>query len=192
MRNYREANEALAKLAGLDKFERLLQTAAILTEALMQQGVKPIVVGGLSVEIYSLSGYSTEDIDFVLNGYEKAGEVFKQLGFQRIGRSWLHPVAGVSLDIPSNDLAGDYDKITELKVEDRIVYLIGLEDIILDRLRRAVHWSSGRDREWGYRLLLMYLEKIDLPYITSRFETESERQEFEYWFEEASEEKNET
>ncbi|QJD85873.1 hypothetical protein [Cohnella herbarum] len=70
------------------------------------------------------------------------------------------------------------------------MYVIGLEDIILDRLRKAVHWSSGRDREWGYRLLLMYLENLDLNYLTSQFENDSEKAEFRIWFDEAVSEKD--
>jgi len=184
-----EANEALARLANKEKFEKMLHSAAIITDVLMQQNIKPIIVGGLSVEIYTLSGYSTEDIDFVLSGYEKAGETLTLLGFRKIGRCWLHPVVGISIEVPSNLLAGDYDKITELQVGNKLVYVIGLEDIILDRLRKTVHWSSIRDREWGYRLLLMYLEQLDLQYMNDLFETESESVEFQIWLEQARQEK---
>jgi hypothetical protein len=185
-----EANKALSELVDKDKFERLLQSAAIITDLLMQHGIKPIIVGGLSVEIYTLSGYSTEDIDFVLSGYEESGEILEQLGFQKLGKNWLHPTVGVSVEVPSNLLAGDYDKVTELQVNDKLVYVIGLEDIILDRLRKAVHWTSGRDREWGYRLLLMYLEKLELSYMASQLENDSEKVEFQVWLDEANLEKN--
>ncbi|WP_372633212.1 hypothetical protein [Cohnella sp.] len=167
----------------------MLHAAAIITDILMQQNIKPIIVGGLSVEIYTLSGYSTEDIDFVLSGYDKAGETLTLLGFRKIGRSWLHPVVGISVEVPSNLLAGDYDKITELQVGNELVYVIGLEDIILDRLRKTVHWSSARDREWGYRMLLMYLEQLDLPYMNGLLETKSESAEFQIWLEQARQEK---
>jgi len=70
-----EANSALEGLAHKDKFEKLLHTAAILTDVLLQHDIQPIVVEGLSVEVFTLSGYSTEDIDFVLTGYEKTGEI---------------------------------------------------------------------------------------------------------------------
>ncbi|MCD9026297.1 hypothetical protein [Cohnella silvisoli] len=190
MLNIQEANKALTELVGAAKFERLLQTAAIITDLLMQHGIKPIIVGGLSVEIYTLSGYSTEDIDFVLSGYDKTGEILEQLGFQKLGKNWLHPTVGVSVEVPSNLLAGDYNKVTELQVDDKRVYVIGLEDIVLDRLRKAVHWNSGRDREWGYRLLLMYLEKLELSYMASQFENDSERAEFQIWLDEAANEKN--
>lgn len=185
-----EARIALLELESESKFNQMLYTAAILTDVLLQEGIKPIIVVGMSVEIYTLSGYTTQDVDFVLNEYEKASSVLNNLGFKKVGRSWVHPILGVSLEIPSNELTGDYDKVTELVVGEQKVYLIGIEDIILDRLRSALHWKSGVDREWGYRLLLMYLEEVDVDYINSNFQDISEKNEFELWLKEASAEKH--
>lgn len=184
-----KAKEALEQLHDKSKFEKLIQTAAIITELLLPHNIRPIIVGGLSVEIYTLNGYTTQDIDFVLNGYDLASEVFASLGFVKLGKNWVHADLGVSVEIPSNFLAGDYDKITELSIADRTVYVIGLEDIILDRLRAAVHWKSGESREWGYRMLLMYFEELDLEYIQGRFEHSLEENEFNLWINEAIQEK---
>lgn len=137
-----------------------------------------------------MGGYTTYDIDFVLKGYDKASEILFELGFEKIGEDWVHPEIGVSVEIPSNYLTGDYDKITQLPVDDKTVYIIGIEDIVLDRFRSAVHWKSGVDREWGYRLLLMYFEKIDFNYIQNNFEHPLEKFEFDAWLQEASFEKD--
>lgn len=186
MPDYQEARQALQQLADKDKFEKMMLTAAIITEQLEHHGIKPIIVGGLSVEIYTMNGYTTYDIDFVLNGYETASQVLEQLDFRKIGKDWVHPVLGVSLEIPGNTLTGDYGKVTEVPVGDRRVYVIGIEDIILDRLRSAVHWQSGVDREWGYRMLLMYYEEIDINYIRSQLQGMKEEQEWEQWLSEAA------
>ncbi|MMZ59096.1 hypothetical protein D1872_211120 [compost metagenome] len=184
-----KAKEALEQLHDKSKFEKLIHTAAIITELLLPHGIRPIIVGGLSVEIYTLNGYTTQDIDFVLNGYDLASEVFASLGFVKLGKNWVRADLGVSVEIPSNFLMGDYDKITELAVADKAVYVIGIEDIILDRLRAAVHWKSGESREWGYRMLLMYFEELDLEYIQGRFEHSLEENEFNLWINEAIQEK---
>lgn len=190
MPNYQEARQALLSLVDKDKFDKMMLTAAIITEQLEPLGIKPIIVGGLSVEIYTMNGYTTYDIDFVLNGYETASQVLEQLEFRKIGKDYVHPVIGVTLEIPSNTLTGDYDKVTEVPVGDRKVYVIGIEDIILDRLRSAVHWQSGVDREWGFRMLLMYYEDIDFDYIRSQLQGSKEELEFELWMSEASNEKD--
>ncbi|MDQ1911397.1 hypothetical protein RAC89_13230 [Paenibacillus sp. GD4] len=184
-----EAREALEQLQDKTKFEKMLHTAAIITELLLPQGIRPIIVGGLSVEIYTLNGYATQDIDFVMDGYDLAGEVLGSLGFTKLGKNWTHANLGVSVEIPSNFLAGDYNKVTELTVADKAVYVIGIEDIILDRLRAAVHWKSGESREWGYRMLLMYFEDLDMEYIQSRFEHPMEKYEFNLWINAAIQEK---
>jgi hypothetical protein len=184
--DYQEARQALQQLADKDKFEKMMLTAAIITEQLEHHGIKPIIVGGLSVEIYTMNGYTTYDIDLVLNGYETASQVLEQLDFRKIGKDWVHPVLGVSLEIPGHTLTGDYGKVTEVPVGDRRVYVIGIEDIILDRLRSAVHWQSGVDREWGYRMLLMYYEEIDINYIRSQLQGMKEEQEWEQWLSEAA------
>jgi hypothetical protein len=67
-------------------------------------------------------------------------------------------MSGYTTQDLEQQLTGDHNKVTELPVEDKIVYVIGIENIFLDRLRSAVHWQSGVDREWGYRLLIMYFE----------------------------------
>jgi len=45
---------------------------------------------------------------------------------------------------------------TELDVEGMRVVVIGLEDLLLDRLRAAVHWQSPEDRRWARRLVLLH------------------------------------
>lgn len=85
-------------------------------------------------------------------------------------------------------MTGDYDKVTELPVADKAVYVIG--HIILDRLRAAVHWKSGESREWGYRMLLMYFEELDIEYIQGRFEHQLDQAEFNLWIAEAVKEKS--
>jgi hypothetical protein len=183
-----EAKQELYDLKGQGKFERMLYTAAILTELLMQHNIKPIIVGGLSVEIYTMNGYTTQDIDFILNGTEKANEIFINLGFKKLGKDWIHPFLGITLEIPGNHLAGDYNKVTSLPIDNKIVYLIGIEDIIIDRLRSAVHWKSGEDREWGFRMLFMYLEGIDLDYIKSNLVNGKESEEFDLWLSDTQQE----
>lgn len=185
MLSIEEAKRQLLDLKDFDKSERLIQTAAILTKVLLQLDIKPIVVGGLSVEIYTRNGYTTQDIDFVLSGRDTTNHVLVQLGFEVFGKNWVHPVVGVSVEIPDNHLVGDYEKVTELQIGDKVVYLIGIEDIILDRLRAAVHWKDGESREWGYRLLFMYFEDVDVSYIRGQFENEKEKLEFEQWYQDA-------
>ncbi|MBW8349815.1 hypothetical protein K0H71_10190 [Bacillus sp. IITD106] len=186
MINIEEAKKSLLALKNKAKFERMIHTAAIFTELMEQRNVMPIIVGGLSVEIYTLNGYTTHNIDFVLDGYDIAKNVLDSLGFEKVGKDWIHPEIGISIEIQDNYLAGDYGKVTTVPVGTRKINVIGIEDIILDRLRAAVHWKSAQDREWGYRLYLMYFEDIDSDYMESKLETTAEKLELERWYKKAN------
>lgn len=162
----------------------MTETAAILTEQLEAHGITPIVVGGLSVEIYTLQAYTTQDIDFVMDGRHIADEILTAIGFIRKGKDWWHPDLLVSVEIPDHILAGDPSKITTVPVGMKKINVIGIEDLILDRLRAAVHWRSQEDREWGYRLLQLHHDQLDLTYISKQLQTKTEEKEWTTWINE--------
>lgn len=162
-----EAKSLLDDLKIKPKFEKMLQTTAILTNLFEQEHLRPIIVGGLAVEIYTRSEYTTLDIDIIVSQRDIADNYFTLLGFIREGRHWYHKGLMISIEIPNDTLEdADDERVTELILRDGLhVYVIGLEDIITDRLRACVHWKSSSDCEWAKRLFLLHLERIDLDYL---------------------------
>src|SRR5690625_2382769 len=143
----------------LSKHECMIQATGLLTEYFESFGIKPIIVGGLSVEIYTRGNYTTHDIDLVSDGREQFDDLLiDTLGFKKAGRSWYSEKLEISLEIPSNHLEGNMDKVIELKLpNDKKVFVIGIEDIIIHRLEWAVvehnknpEWSD--DYEWARRM----------------------------------------
>ncbi|HMY66348.1 MAG TPA: hypothetical protein PL048_01975 [Leptospiraceae bacterium] len=153
-------------LNGKNNFEKMIGTVGILTH-LLDEKQRPVIVGGLAVEIYTRNEYTTVDIDLILNERARADEILSGLGFQKQGRHWFHPVLLVSLEIPNFVLEdADSEKVLELILPDEMkVYVIGLEDIILDRLRACVHWKSESDCEWAERMYFLHSEKLDMEYM---------------------------
>jgi hypothetical protein len=168
--NLSEAQVKLAELEHEPKFERMLGVCSILTQMLHKHGIEPTIVGGFAVEIYSRSEYTTVDIDLVLIRRDLADECLRSLGFSKLGRHWFHDPLGVSVEIPGDILnLSDRNKVLKMNLPDGgFVYVIGIEDIILDRLRACVHWKSSSDCEWGARLLLTHRTKLDLEYMTAK------------------------
>ncbi len=188
MSSIEKAREELYKLSGKDRFEVMAETTAIITELMEAQGLKPIVVGGLAVEIYTRGQYTTLDIDLVTKGREIAGDILINLGFLREGRHWYQPELGVAIEIPDSKLEGaDEGKIIRLELPSgRYLYVIGIEDIILDRLRACVHWTSSSDCEWGLRMLKVHLSSSDLNYMKEMAEKDhsSTAQKLDEWLKE--------
>jgi hypothetical protein len=46
-----------------------------------------------------------------------------------------------------------------------IRYLIGLEDLIIDRLNAYMHWKSTDDGIWVEEMLITHFDKIDWEYL---------------------------
>jgi hypothetical protein len=157
----------LVQLAGKSRYEIMTETTAIFTALIEPYGIIPVVVGGLAVEIYTRGQYTTLDIDLVMHRRELAGETLARLGFLQEGRHWYHPELEVAIEIPDDVLEGaDREKIIKIHLPSgRYLYVIGIEDIILDRLRACVHWRSTSDCEWGLRMLKVHYVSLDLDYM---------------------------
>lgn len=149
-------------------FERNFEAIGYITACLRHAGIHPIVVGGQAVELYTFSHYATVDVDLVLNGYEMAGNIFESIGFIPKGagqRHWYHAELDLPLEIPDSVLFGSMDKVNEISIHDVSVFVIGIEDLILDRLRAGVHWNSNSDHELAEILLDAYNGKLDIDYM---------------------------
>lgn len=162
-----KAKEQLLGLQSKQQFERMLKVTAILTSLLQEKKLRPVIVGGLAVEIYTRSDYTTADIDLIISNREAANSILLELGFVKEGRHWYHEELSVSIEIPNDILVdADDDKVIELSLNGGLkVFVIGIEDIILDRLRACIHWRSSSDCEWGKRMFLIHFERLDIPYM---------------------------
>lgn len=164
-------------LAIEDKLKRSLYVVGLITREL-PQSARPIVVGGTAVEFYTLGAYTTQDVDLVCPVRRRAIEALERLGFERSAsrRHWYHAGLQVVVEIPDERLAGDDRRVAEVTVDGLPAYVIGVEDLILDRLRACVHWRSESDCEWARRLLMIHMSDIDWEYLSRAAEAENLKQ----------------
>jgi predicted nucleotidyltransferase len=152
----------------LDKYTSNMYAIGYLTSLFEKVGLKPVIVGGHAVELYTAGHYSTFDVDLVLSGRQTAGEILERLGFiKRPGeRHWTHKELFIPIEIPDDTLAGSMDRVIEVATEEGFrVYVIGVEDLILDRAKAAVYWESLSDREWALLLMNAQWQEIDFDYL---------------------------
>lgn len=180
--NIEEAKMKLYSLKNKSKHEKMLEAAAIITQLSEINGVQPIVVGGLSVEIYTQQEYTTMDIDFVSDGYHIIENILCELDFNKKGRIFYNDAIEVAVEIPDNHLAGSYDKLVRYYIEDEsYIYLISVEDIILDRLRAGLHWGSEDDLLWAFNIFSSNYQELDISYLKEKTEVNSEEKELDEW-----------
>lgn len=168
--NIKEAFEKLKRIEA--PFKRRLFFVAILTTFLKEKKIIPIIVGGNALEFYTLGSYATEDIDIVCSNIEEVGKILKDWNFKKIGRHWYNSELDISIEIPDETLAGDYNRVITLEIEGFYAYLIGIEDLIIDRLNACFYWKSQQDCEWGRELIILYKDEIDWKYLEERSKKE--------------------
>jgi len=170
---------------------------AVITKVLEELEVKPIIVGGQAVEFYTSGGYTTMDVDMVCAaGIEEINEKLSPLGFEKEGKYWILEEENIVIEVPSGPLAGSLEKVMEVEVEEGLVtYIIGIEDIIIDRLNRYKHWNVNTDKEWIPGMIYVNYDDIDWDYLLKKAreeKTEDELKEFKEIVEEEKEKQDTT
>lgn len=148
-------------------FERTTYVMSLITPMLEERGIQCVVVGGSAVEFYTRDWYATGDIDLAINRSKRnvIGEVMDKFGFKKEGRMWVREDLNLYIETPGDVRDIDLDKTTLVETDAGHVYMIGLEDIILDRILAAEHWDSESDKEQAIRIATIYNDEIDWNYI---------------------------
>jgi hypothetical protein len=110
-----------------------------------------VLVGGGAVELFTEGAYTTGDLDFVGSVPKMVRQRLRESGFVRKGRHWIHEEQEVFLEFPSSEL-DEGESSQELEVLGSTVRVIGLEELIVDRLAAWQFWSSTID---GYNAWLL-------------------------------------
>jgi excisionase family DNA binding protein len=157
-----------AALSGLgEPLERRLVFVGMLSSAVEALGwPAPFVVGGHAVEFYTAGGYTTVDIDLA-GASEPIAEVLAGWGFARDGRHWYDDALGLVLEVPGAALTqAQKSRAVALRIGQTVAHIIGVEDLVVDRLAACVHWGHAESCEWAARLLAA-AEDLNLPYLQS-------------------------
>ncbi len=163
----------LRKISSIENLvDRKLYFMGLLTQEAEKRNERPIVVGGSAVDIYTEGIYPSHDIDLVSNR-KIIGEILENVfNFKPSGRHWINEQIGLSVEIPGNRLAGDKDKVMIVRIENLKVYVIGIEDIIIDRINACVHWKSQTDCDQAMFMIRYYRDRLDFRYLEGKAKNE--------------------
>lgn len=159
----------LEKISTIENLvDRKIYFMGLLTREAEKRHVWPVVVGGSAVDFYTEGIYPSYDIDLV-SDRKIIGEILENVfNFKQSGKNWINEKIGLSVEIPGSHLAGDKDKVTTIKIENLKVYVIGIEDLIIDRLNACVHWKSQRDCDQAQYMFRYYRDRVDFEYVEKK------------------------
>ncbi len=151
-------------------FQRTIYVMSVLTPRLEEKGVKAVVIGGAAVEFYTRDWYATGDIDLAVNKdkHKVLSEVLKEKGFKKTGRMWVREDLNLYIEAPGDVADIDLDKVTRVETDVGYTYVIGVEDIIFDRIQAAEHWKSESDKEQAIRTATIFYDDMDWKRLKKR------------------------
>lgn len=154
-----------------NKVAERISIAALITSKAKSFANELVVVGGSAVEFYTAASYMTADLDFVAKDDHRMAEVMHSLGFEMDSQYiWYHPDTTVIIEFPKAPLAGDINRVQTVETEYGEAHIIGIEDIILDRIKGRVFWQD--DNEWPEYMLYAHYDKVDFTYLREQAEKE--------------------
>ncbi len=154
-------------------------------EALAGQGIRAVLTGGACAGIYSGGFYSSQDVDFVLEGrvtLPMLDAAMKSLGFSRKGNRYVHPDSPFWVEFPRGPLGigKDLEIQPVLLRPGRRTLALSPTDSCRDRLEAFFHWSDRQSLAVAVEIALR--NEVDLARIRRWSEAEGHAarcQEFE-------------
>jgi predicted nucleotidyltransferase len=170
--DFAKARADLSALRSLgNPLEVQIRTAAVIASALERLGHSVVVVGGSAVSFYTGGAYLSRDVDLVTTASAaQLRELLTGLGFERRNGAWVHADTDVIVDFPAPPLAGDPQRTIHINTVNGPVAVIGLEDLLVDRLSAVVHWKDTEAREWCIAMLALHHD-LDMDYLYRRAES---------------------
>jgi len=171
-------------LAGVESpLKRQLLLLAFVSQRMKEAGSQvPVLIGGCALAYYSREVYFTTDIDLACADRVTLDKVLRSIGFVREGRYWVHKGMNLMVEAPAGALVGEDAPRETVEMGDELeLSVIGIEDLLIDRMNACVHWNSKQECEMVDLLVSMWSAEIDWKYLLERAEKpeNSARERFE-------------
>jgi hypothetical protein len=160
--------EFLSKIRNTESpLKRQLLTIALVSKLLEEEGKSvPVIIGRCALSYYSREVYFTADIDLAYADREALDGILRSIGFTKEGRYWISDSLKMAVEVPASSLAGEDSPLEIVEFDDGLnCRIIGIEDLIIDRLNACKHWKYEVDCEMAELLVLKYAEKMDWQYL---------------------------
>ncbi|MBU4139638.1 MAG: hypothetical protein KJ729_06850, partial [Euryarchaeota archaeon] len=96
-------------------------------------------------------------------------KLFDSIGFSKTGRHWFY-TKDIGIEIVGSSAEGR--RVNEVLHEGKLIRIISIEYLIVDRLNACKHWKSQYDCEQAQVLEGAYRDKLDMEYLKKRMKEE--------------------
>ncbi|NWG04201.1 MAG: UbiD family decarboxylase [Syntrophaceae bacterium] len=118
---------------------------------------------------YSREVYFTSDIDLVYADREALDTALKGIGFEKEGRYWVHEELKMAIEAPASSLPEQDSPLEVVELGEGLeCSIIGIEDLVMDRLNAFKHWKSEIDGEMVELLIRRYRNDLDWSYLEKK------------------------
>ncbi|MFC6348211.1 hypothetical protein [Vagococcus carniphilus] len=174
---YKEILNEIKQLPEAKVTEKNFRMAGIISDLITRfstDSKKTVIVGGLSVNYYTEGEYATQDIDIIARINQKIEDILKELGFVKTsGRHFSNDDLKIYIEFPSEPLEADPSRLVHIETQDGFqVSVIGLDDILIDRIRARVNWKEGIQTKWIRQLWTKHKNRFDVEYIEEKLKNE--------------------
>lgn len=150
--------------------KRQLLMVALITNLLKEKGKEaPVIIGGCALSYYSREVYFTADIDLAYADREALDDVLKGIRFAKRGRYWINEDLKIVVEVPASVLVDEESPIEIAELGEGLqCRIIGIEDLLIDRLNACKYWKSETDCEMVELLLKRYNKELDWGYFEKK------------------------
>lgn len=166
-----KTKDIIAKIKATESpLARQLLIVGLVSHLLEEKGKSaPIIIGGCALSYYTREVYFTADIDLAYADRESLDAVLNSLDFHKKGRYWVSEDLDIAIEVPASQLAGEDSPIEIVELGEGLkCKVLGLEDLIIDRLNACKHWKSEIDCEMAELLVHRYKDALDWRYLEKK------------------------
>ena len=129
----------------------------------------PVLIGGCALAYYSREVYFTNDIDLACSDRAALDKVLRSIGFVVDGRYWVHHDLNLMVEAPAGSLVGEDAPREIIELGNGLeCCVIGIEDLLIDRMNACVHWNSSQECEMVALLVSLWSTEIEWDYLLPR------------------------
>jgi hypothetical protein len=150
-----------------NELKKKMMLVGYITSRLERKSQSIYLVGGQAVETYTAGQFTTGDVDITTTDRRTTEQILARLGFKGEGMIWLNEGMGIAVHIV-DVIPKSTEGIRTIHVGPYAVRVVGVEELIVDRLAAAKFWKSQRDAEQATALINTFARRIDMKYLRRR------------------------